>query len=133
MRELTESFWEQDEGNPSLLLSPSARNRGYKLSEEFFDGRFPYLETEKLGILGLNPSETDIDDEHIGRENYDRIRDRFTEGRKLKFLTLHHHLVPVPHIGRERNIPVDAGEMMKLCVDVGIDFVLSGHKHISWI
>ena len=46
---------------------------------------------------------------------------------------MHHHLIPIPGTGRERNIPVDAGDVLQLCNELRVNFVLSGHKHLSWI
>jgi 3',5'-cyclic AMP phosphodiesterase CpdA len=47
---------------------------------------------------------------------------------------IHHHLIPIPGTGRERNIIFDAGDMLELLDEVGVDLVLSGHKHVpySW-
>jgi len=111
-----------------------ARNEGYKLFEEFFTTRFPKYEDDFIVILGLDSSEPDLDDGHIGRENYELIRDTFSgEEDKVKIMALHHHLLPVPGTGRERNIPVDAGDVLKMCCDLKVNIVLSGHKHKPWI
>jgi len=111
-----------------------ARNEGYVIFEEFFGDRFPIYEDEELVILGLDSSEPDIDDGHIGRENYPLI-ERTLKGRenKVKIVTLHHHLIPIPGTGRERNIPIDAGDVLALLTKLGVNLVLSGHKHKPWI
>jgi len=110
-----------------------SRNGGYLIFEEMFGTRFPYFENEFVKILGVDSSEPDIDDGHIGRANYPLIRDKLKGDNRLKILLLHHHLIPIPGTGRERNIPVDAGDVLKLCQDIPINFVLSGHKHLAWI
>jgi len=118
-----------------LLIVPGnhdARNEGYKVFEKFFGDRYPTYEDENLVFLGLDSTEPDIDDGHIGRENYDLIRKKL-KGKRKKFLFLHHHLLPIPGTGRERNIPVDAGDVIKSCLEAGVDFVLSGHKHLPWV
>ncbi len=43
---------------------------------------------------------------------------------------MHHHLVPVPGTGRERNIVYDAGDMLQVLASCGTDLVLCGHKHV---
>ena len=43
---------------------------------------------------------------------------------------LHHHLLPVPGTGRERNIVYDAGDAIECLQRAGVDLVLSGHKHV---
>ncbi len=110
-----------------------ASNMGYTVFEDLFGTRFPSYEDEDVVILGLDSTEPDIDDGHIGRENYGLIEQKFLEKDKLKILALHHHVIPVPGTGRERNILVDAGDVLKLCVDLKLDFVLSGHKHLPWV
>lgn len=116
-----------------VLGNHDARNEGYKIFEEIFGTRFPYYESDKVVILGLDSTEPDIDDGHIGRGNYDTIREKLSVKTKIKILTLHHHLIPIPGTGRERNIPVDAGEVLKLCTELEVNFVLSGHKHLPWV
>ena len=47
-------------------------------------------------------------------------------------MTVHHHLVPIPGTGRERNIVLDAGHLLLTLVDLDVDLVLSGHKHVPF-
>src|SRR3712207_9542099 len=71
-----------------------------------------------------------LDDGRVGREHYDFIHDTFAKAEeKLKIFVIHHHLIPIPGTGRERNIIYDAGDVLELLDDVGADLVLSGHKH----
>ena len=110
-----------------------ARNEGYTLFEEIFQTRFPHYENDRVVILGIDSSEPDIDDGRIGRGNYTYIREEFSPRKEIKILAMHHHLIPIPTTGRERNIPIDAGDVLKLCIESGVDIVLSGHKHMPWI
>lgn len=110
-----------------------ARNEGYKILEEILRTRFPYYGNDQVVILGLDSTEPDIDDGHIGREKYDIIREKLLVEGKIKILALHHHLIPIPGTGRERNIPVDAGDVLKLCTELEVNLVLSGHKHLPWV
>ncbi len=48
----------------------------------------------------------------------------------LKIVTFHHHLLPIPQTGRERNILLDSGDLLRILIDNGVDFVLNGHKHV---
>ena len=109
------------------------RNEGYKLFEEIFQTRFPHYKSDKVTILGIDSTEPDIDDGRIGRGNYAYIRERLSPAKEIKILAMHHHLIPIPATGRERNIPVDAGDVLKLCIELGVDIVFSGHKHMPWI
>jgi len=110
-----------------------ARNKGYEIFEEIFETRYPFYEDDKVAILGIDSSEPDIDDGHIGRENYPLIEEKLGGKEKIKILALHHHLIPIPGTGRERNIPIDAGDALHLCKKLKLDFILSGHKHLPWI
>jgi len=110
-----------------------ARNEGYTLFEEIFQTRFPHYEDDRVVILGIDSSEPDIDDGRIGRGNYAHIRETLSPRKEIKILAMHHHLIPIPATGRERNIPIDAGDVLKLCIESGVDIVFSGHKHMPWI
>jgi len=109
-----------------------ARNEGYIIFEEIFGTRCPYYENEKVVILGIDSSQPDIDDGHVGRENYGFIREKLSINNKVKILAMHHHLISIPGTGRERNIPSDAGDVLKICMELGVNFVFSGHKHLPW-
>ncbi|MGO9387387.1 MAG: hypothetical protein ACLPWD_04975 [Methanobacterium sp.] len=52
-----------------------------------------------------------------------------------KIVTFHHHLLPIPQTGRERNILLDSGDLLRVFIDFGVDFVLNGHKHVPnvWV
>ncbi len=45
---------------------------------------------------------------------------------------MHHHLLPVPGTGRERNVVYDAGDVIECLQRAGVDLVLSGHKHVPY-
>ena len=86
-------------------------------------------------LVGVDSSEPDLNDGQVGREHYEFICSAFSEARdKLKIFVVHHHLISLPGTGRERNIVYDAGDVLQRLVDVGVDLVLSGHKHVpySW-
>ena len=52
--------------------------------------------------------------------------------RDLRIFVLHHHLLPVPGTGRERNVVYDAGDAIECLQRAGVDLVLSGHKHVPY-
>ncbi|MEM2123661.1 MAG: metallophosphoesterase, partial [Candidatus Bathyarchaeia archaeon] len=45
--------------------------------------------------------------------------------------SFHHHLVPVPHSGRETNVLEDAGEVLDNVLKYKVDLVLMGHRHVG--
>lgn len=119
-----------------MLVVPGnhdARNEGFSIFEELFGTRYPCYADEGIHMMGVDSSQPDIDDGHVGRDRYGEIREFFSTESGVKVLMLHHHLIPIPGTGRERQIPSDAGDVLGLCNDLGIDIVLSGHKHKPWI
>ncbi|MBI0583814.1 MAG: metallophosphoesterase [Methanomassiliicoccus sp.] len=109
-----------------------ARNLGYTVFEELIGPRFPCYRGKGITVMGLDSTEPDVDDGHVGREHYDSIRNTFS-GPGVRVLALHHHLIPIPGTGRERQIPTDAGDLLGICKEAGVDIVLSGHKHLAWV
>jgi len=68
---------------------------------------------EGVTVVGVDSSQPDIDDGHVGRDLYDWIAKSF-ETDDFKVFALHHHLIPVPMTGREEQIPVDSGDVLEL-------------------
>lgn len=120
---------------PDKFIVPGnhdSMNGGYEIFQEKFGTRKPILVNEEVVIVGMDSSEPDIHDGQIGRHNYPVIRERLTSD-KVTILALHHHIIPVPKTGREWNILTDAGDVLSLCVDIKLDLVLSGHRHLPWV
>jgi Icc protein len=110
-----------------------ARNVGYMHFERLFGERFSVLDLEDVILVGVDSSEPDLNDGQVGREHYELISETFSEaGDKLKIFVVHHHLIPLPGTGRERNIVFDAGDVLQRLIDVGVNLVLSGHKHVPY-
>jgi 3',5'-cyclic-AMP phosphodiesterase len=131
---------------PKLVVpgNHDSRNVGWIHFERFFGERFSRYQqdfeperAERLmasgfTVVGIDSSEPDLDEGHIGRERYDWIRKQFDRPDHVKILVIHHHLVPIPGTGRERNIITDAGDLLALLNQLDIDIVLSGHKHVPF-
>ena len=109
-----------------------SRNVGYLLFEDILGARSPCCSLDGVTVVGVDSSQPDIDDGHIGREMYDWIVENFN-GSGLKVFVLHHHLIPVPMTGREEEIPVDSGDVLELLNRCGVDIVLCGHRHVPWV
>lgn len=121
-----------------------ARNVGYIHFEHFFGPRhsvhrqtFDPVRQERLNATGfavvaLDSSLPDVNEGEIGMERYAWIREQFADDDDIKILTLHHHLVPIPGTGRERNIILDAGDFLAEITRMDLDLVLSGHKHVPY-
>ncbi len=113
-----------------------ARNVGYVHFERLFGERQSVMDLDGVILVGVDSSEPDLNDGQVGREHYDFIVDTFSQAPqdKLKVFVVHHHLISLPGTGRERNIVFDAGDILERLIDVRVDLVLSGHKHVpySW-
>jgi len=110
-----------------------SRNVGYLHFQELFGPLFQNMEWEGIFIMGMDSSEPDLDSGQIGREKYGRIVEYFHSAPGFKIFALHHHLLPVPGTGRERNIVFDAGDVLELLIYADVDLVLTGHKHVPYV
>ena len=110
-----------------------SRNVGYVHFEEMFGARNSVVRVGGVTVVAVDSSEPDLDHGQIGRGRYRWIEEQFAaEPSELKIFVLHHHLLPVPGTGRERNIVHDAGDALECLQRAGVNLVLSGHKHVPY-
>lgn len=113
-----------------------SRNTGYLFFEDIFKTRSSARhfggQLGETTVVGVDSSQPDLEEGHIGRENYGWIEKEFS-GSGFKVFALHHHLVPIPRTGRENNVLVDAGDVLELLDRSGARLVLCGHWHIPWV
>jgi 3',5'-cyclic AMP phosphodiesterase CpdA len=110
-----------------------SRTTGYLLFPKFFGNPSSFTKIDNVGIVMLNSSRPDRDDGEIGynqglwmRNQLEKCKDSF------KIVALHHHLIPVPDTGMERNIVSDAGDLLWTLTRYGVNLVLCGHRHRPW-
>ena len=109
-----------------------SRNVGYIHFEELFGDRNRVVHLNGVSIVAVDSTEPDLDHGHIGRNRYRWIQEQFSQDADFRIFVLHHHLLPVPGTGRERNIVYDAGDAIECLQRSGVDIVLSGHKHVPY-
>jgi 3',5'-cyclic-AMP phosphodiesterase len=122
-----------------------SRNVGYVHFHRHFGERFSRfrqafeperaerLRASGFTVVGVDSSDPDLNEGHVGRERYSWIREQLVDDPDdIKLLVIHHHLVPIPGTGRERNIITDAGDLLAVLTQLDIDVVLSGHKHVPF-
>jgi Icc protein len=109
-----------------------SRNVGYVHFEELFGERYSVLHQQGMSVVAVDSSEPDLDHGQIGRGRYRWIEEQFAAPADLRIFVLHHHLLPVPGTGRERNIVHDAGDVIECLQRAGVNLVLSGHKHVPY-
>jgi 3',5'-cyclic AMP phosphodiesterase CpdA len=118
-----------------LIVVPGnhdSRNVGYVHFEELFGPRASTLHKHGLTIVAEDSSEPDLDHGQIGRNRYQTIEQAFTGFSNLNVFVLHHHLLPIPGTGRERNIVYDAGDLLEVLLRSRVKLVLAGHKHVPY-
>jgi 3',5'-cyclic-AMP phosphodiesterase len=109
-----------------------SRNVGYVHFEEYFCDRNSVLRKDSVTVVAVDSTEPDLDNGQIGRGRYRWIEEQFDDESRLRIFVLHHHLLPVPGTGRERNIVYDAGDAIETLQRAGVHLVLSGHKHVPY-
>ena len=124
----------------NVVLVPGnhdARNVGYVQFEDTFGTRDSRLRLELGGmtvaVVAVDSSKPDLDEGEIGREHYAWICEGFGGGADLRVFVCHHHLMPIPGTGRERNQVLDAGDVLALLRRCEVDVVLSGHRHVPYV
>jgi 3',5'-cyclic AMP phosphodiesterase CpdA len=125
---------------PNVVLVPGnhdARNVGYLLFEDTFGARDSRSRLElgglEVALLAVDSSKPDLDEGEIGREHYGWIQEGFAGEADLRIFVCHHHLMPIPGTGRERNQVLDAGDVLALLRQCQVDLVLSGHRHVPYV
>ncbi len=120
----------------SMVVIPGnhdSRNVGYVHFEDLFGARNSVTRVNGVTVVAVDSTEPDLDHGQIGRGRYRWILDEFAEGDPdFRVFVLHHHLLPVPGTGRERNIVYDAGDVIECLQRAGVNLVLSGHKHVPY-
>jgi 3',5'-cyclic AMP phosphodiesterase CpdA len=109
-----------------------SRNVGYVHFEDMFGSRTSVMHKNGVSMVALDSSEPDLNHGQIGRNRYPYIEEAFSLPAELRVFVIHHHLLPVPGTGRERNIVYDAGDLLEVLLRCGVHLVLCGHKHVPY-
>lgn len=100
-------------------------NRAYDVA--MADGR-------NCRVATCDSGKPDINDGEVGRGAYPEISQNLkSDGDAFRIFVLHHHLISIPGTGRERNIVLDAGDVLALLRSLDVHLVLSGHKHVPYV
>jgi Icc protein len=120
---------------PDVITVPGnhdSRNVGHVHFEELFGPRATVLHKAGLTFVAVDSSEPDLDNGTVGRGRYPWIEEQFAPPADFRVFVLHHHLLPIPGTGRERNIVHDAGDILEVLQRANVNLVLSGHKHVPY-
>lgn len=111
-----------------------ARNLGYQSFEDLIGEKsWKLTMDDNFTVIGLDSSSPDEDKGHIGNPQHMWLEHQLDESvikENFIVVALHHHIVPIPQTGRERNVLSDAGDILKTLTTHEVDLVLSGHKHV---
>ena len=134
---------------PNVVVVPGnhdSRNVGYTHFLDFFGKRWQCVEMgfgldvggvsqDRIRIVTCDSSKPDLDDGEVGRHRYDWFSEQLgpSDEEIFKVVALHHHLVGIPSTGRERNIVLDAGDVLEILAEHDVDLVLAGHKHVPYV
>jgi 3',5'-cyclic AMP phosphodiesterase CpdA len=108
------------------------RSTGYLLFKEFF----PFsqvTEIENSVIIVLSSARPDRDDGEVGhRQNLwlEKVLEKHKN--KVKIVTIHHHIIPVPDTGADQITIIDAGDVLRSLTKSKANLVLCGHRHRPW-
>ncbi|MEM9554684.1 MAG: metallophosphoesterase family protein [Acidobacteriota bacterium] len=103
--------------------------------EHFDDTMEPVWQDDELYVVGVNTAfNWTIKDGRFTRESLLRVAERLEAAPpgRVKLVVAHHHLIPPPRFDTRR-VTALAREATELFADLGVDLVLSGHLHQSWI
>jgi 3',5'-cyclic AMP phosphodiesterase CpdA len=82
-------------------------------------------------VVFLDSAVNDQDDGRVGKLQFNMLKENLSrhDGISTKIVVLHHHIIPIPWTGKERNVLSNAGDLLELFLRTDVDLVLSGHKH----
>lgn len=114
-----------------------ARNLGYQTFEDLIGEKsWKLTMDDNFTVIGIDSSTPDDDKGHVGRPQHMWLEHQLDEcvvNENFSIVALHHHVVPIPQTGRERNVLSDAGDILDTLTTHEVDLVLSGHKHVPKI
>lgn len=123
------------EFEPDIIYVPGnhdERNYGDSLFRELVSPVDVLTNVGRTVVLTLGSAIPDSDYGRLGRGRQELLKQKmkgFGE-RILKVVAFHHHLIPVPFAGREKDILEDAGDVLRIIIESKVNMVLMGHRHV---
>ena len=123
-----------EEVNVPCIIVPGnhdKRSGGLSLFEKFIGPSNGVSEIGDAVVIHVDSGISDTDIGRVGMVKFDMIKDALADYSKkpIKIVVLHHHILPVPKAGRERNVLSNAGDLLDLFLKADVDLVISGHRH----
>lgn len=118
---------------PRIVTSGNhdARSGGHALFEKYVGSPRGVMELGDAVFIYVDSPAPDRDEGRLGKVKFNLIREALHEHHHypMKVVVFHHHVIPVPMTGRERNVLSNAGDLLNLLLRFDVDLVLGGHKH----
>ncbi|MFO7793215.1 MAG: metallophosphoesterase [Candidatus Saliniplasma sp.] len=118
---------------PHLIVpgNHDKRSGGLSLFEDYIGPANGFEEIGDAVIVFVDSAVSDSNDGRVGMVKFEMLKEalRKHNQKKIKIVLLHHHVLPVPRAGRERNILSNAGDLLDLFLKEDVDLVVSGHRH----
>jgi 3',5'-cyclic-AMP phosphodiesterase len=132
---------------PEVAVIPGnhdSRNVGYLHFIDLFGTRWDHRELafeahdsdvgcERVRVVTIDSSKPDLNDGELGRHRYDWLAEQLEGPPAFTIVAIHHHLVGIPGTGRERNVVLDAGDVLSILDRYSVDLVLAGHRHVPYV
>ena len=143
--EMAKSYLDRIECRNRALIpgNHDSRNVGYAFFDRLFGPKYYSLDipcsfaardgVQTVRVVCADSSKPDLNEGEVGRDRYGWLKEQFAVQNAYKIFVVHHHLVPVPGTGRERNISWDAGDVLEILMESGVDLAFSGHKHVPYV
>jgi len=117
-----------------LVIIPGnhdARNGGISIFSEVIGAPSGVIEMEDAVITYADSAIPDSNQGRVGTISFRMLQDALGkhQDKAVKIVLIHHHVVPIPMAGRERNVLSNAGDILNLLLQYDVDLVLSGHRH----
>ncbi len=115
----------------SIPGNHDARSGGIKLFEQYIGPQNGVHDIGDAVIISVNSAVGDSNDGRVGRVKFKMLKNALNKhsDKPIKILAIHHHILPIPMSGRERNVLANAGDLLDLIQRAEVDLVVSGHRH----
>ena len=107
------------------------RSGGISIYKNLFGGPTGVKEINDTVVIYIDSAVADTNLGRVGTLKYNFIKNclKKYQNKSLKIIVLHHHILPIPRTGRERNVLSNAGDLLDLILRYDVDLVLLGHRH----
>ena len=111
------------------------RHTGYLIFKKFFSTNQVYDFSNVL-VMTLGTSRPDRDEGEVGYRQLSWMQDTLQSIQRKKkkiVIAMRHHLIGIPDTGTDKIIILDAGDVLRVCLESHVNLVLCGHKHRPWM